>query len=63
MGDDMPGHAGAAVPLADQRMELGIANFDDGELGGDEKAVERHQREDREDFQQEDEGAVFHVTR
>src|SRR4026209_150110 len=39
---NMAGHASPAMAFLDEMVELGVADFDDGELGRDKKAVEQH---------------------
>ena len=43
---NVPGQAGAAVALHDQGVQLGVAQFDEGEFSGDEKAVDQHDGQD-----------------
>ena len=56
---DMP----APAVLGGQGIHLGGAQFDDGELGGDEEAVEQNQKQGEEDKAEIGEIAVGDVTR
>lgn len=42
----VPGQARAAVALDDQSVQLGVAQFDEGEFRGDEEAVDQHDGQD-----------------
>ncbi len=41
----LAGDLGATIPVADERIELCSSYFDEGELSGDEKTVDRNQQE------------------
>ncbi len=43
---DVPGQPRAAVPRHDQRLQLRVAQFDEGEFGGDEEAVDQDNGQD-----------------
>ena len=46
---DVPGQTGAAVAFHDEDIQLGVAQFDEGKFGRDEKAVDEHQHPDAHD--------------
>ena len=45
----MPGHLAAPVAALDVGVELGWANFDQGEFGSNEEAVDQNQNERRDE--------------
>ena len=59
---DVPGQARAAVAQADQGVQLGVAQFDEGEFGGDEEAVEQDDGQDAQNAQPLcNEGVAVHL--
>lgn len=63
VGDDVAKEFGPAIAAGNEGLKLGVADFDEGEFGGDEEAVHQHQGDDGDDLEEEqDEGGGVHAT-